>query len=59
MKVFLELQSFQVIDWLGNSPDLNPREDLLESYEEPAEEKGHITDPQADRGDQGAVDPRS
>jgi hypothetical protein len=48
MKVFLEKQSFQVIDWLGNSPDLNPRENLLESYEEPAEKKGHITDPQAD-----------
>ncbi len=58
MKVFLVKQSFQVIDWLGNSPDLNPRENLLESYEETAEE-GHITDPQADRGDQGAVNPRS
>ncbi len=56
IKTFLAEQYFEVVDWPGSSPGLNPTWKLLDSNEEHAEEKEHLFCLLVNHGHQGAVD---
>jgi hypothetical protein len=55
IKTFLAEQPFQVIDWPGNSPDLNPIENCW-NFMKNRLRGGHFVPAEPDQGDQAALD---